>query len=75
MTTDDFKRLGQTNSVDVMKLRIECFTYGINRGASYFHIIKDIIEILLESGFGAIDMSNLLHVPKVHFFAECVSLT
>ncbi|XP_060565008.1 uncharacterized protein LOC132724202 [Ruditapes philippinarum] len=63
----DFKCLGVTERYEIMKLRVECVTFGrhinkpVQRG---FKIPKITIESLLESGFSIVNISQLLGVSE-----------
>ena len=68
LSMHELKYLGVTNSSDMMKLRVECITYGqvgdvqSNRSEPQYNISKQSIESLLESGFRINEISKLLSV-------------
>ena len=69
LSIEDFLKLGLTDRNAIMSLRIECSTFGLCTpqravGTNKFVIPKILIENLIDDGFSAKEMSNILCVSE-----------
>ena len=72
LSTHEMNQLGITSRVDMMNLRLECTTYGLQKpekkhvvcGAPQFDIPKSVLEGHLEEGFTIEQISSMLSVSE-----------
>ena len=72
LSSHEMNQLGITSKVDMMKLRLECCTYGRHKppkkrlecGAPEFDIPKSVLEGHLEEGFTIEQISSMLSVSE-----------